>query len=105
MNNDASIQDPTIDQLCKKIELIKKRSQDAETYINALGEGAQKVSLSIDGATYEINAILKNLFLCSQHDLKEYELIFPQLAEHVQNLLHIAEVKFGRIKISPQAAR
>lgn len=88
-----------LDELHKKVETTRQRVYQADEHIKQLGEGAQKVGLSINGALLEINALLKDLFLCSQHDLPEYDLLQAELLRHLQNIHVIVDTRFGKIKV------
>jgi hypothetical protein len=90
--------DDSIDAIYKKVGATKARLLQADEHIKTLGEGAQKVGLSIDGAMLELNALLKQLFLCSQHGLPEYDILHAELAKHLQNIATIANTEFGRVK-------
>lgn len=92
--------DKSLDDLHKKLENTKNRVLEANEHIDQMGEGAKKIALSIDGATWELNACMKQLFLCATHDMHEYDLLVPTLMQHLKNMAHIAETRFGRLKDS-----
>lgn len=91
--------DKSPNDLAKQLEVTKQRVAEANDHIAALGEGAKLVGLSIDGATWEVNGCLKQLFLCSQHDMPEYEIIYSVLMNHLRTIKQIADSKFGKVKI------
>jgi hypothetical protein len=88
--------DKTIDELHKQVEGTRARLHQADEHLKEIGEGAQKIGLSITGATLEINALMKQLFLCAHHDLAEYEILHAQLTQHLNNIALIANTRFGR---------
>lgn len=88
-----------LDELHKKVEATRARLYQADEHIKTLGEGAQKVGLSITGATLEMNALMKQLFLCSEHNMPEYEILHAELNRHLNNLALIANTKFGKVKV------
>lgn len=90
--------DKTLDELYQQLNATRARLLQADEHMKALGEGAQKVAISIDGAMLEINALLKDLFLCSQHNLAEYDMLHAELIRHLNNLFHIAKTNFGKLK-------
>ena len=90
--------DKSVDDLYKKVGLTRERLIQADEYIRGLGEGAQKIGLSIDGAMLEMNVLLKDLFICVQNHLPEYEMLQGQLMEHLNNIHTIVSTQFGKLK-------
>lgn len=90
--------DKSLDQLHKELDSTRQRLFLANEHIKNLSEGAQKVSLSIDGAMLELTALLKQLFLCAQHELPEYDMLHAALAKDLNNIAIIAKTHFGRYK-------
>jgi hypothetical protein len=88
----------TLDELHKQIQDTRARQELADQHIKEMGENAQKVGLSITGATLEINTLMKQLFLCAQHDLTEYKILYDNLMQHMSNIALIANTRFGKIK-------
>lgn len=95
--------DKTLDDLHQQITGTRARLLEADEHIKTLGEGAQKVGMSIDGAMLEINALMKQLFLCSQHDLPQYDTLHEELLRHMANITFIAKTHFGKFKPAEQA--
>ena len=94
----SQYKDKTLDELHKSVEGTRARLHIADEHLKDIGEGAQKIGLSITGATLEINALMKQLFLCAHHDLYEYDLLHAQLTQHLKNIALIANTRFGRQK-------
>lgn len=94
----TQIKDKSLDDMHQSLTATRSRVLQADDHIKKLGEGAQKVLLGIDGAMLEINALMKQLFLCSQYDLNEYELLQGELVRHLSNLHQIVSSRFGKIK-------
>ena len=91
-----------VDQIYKEKCDMEKRCAEANEQIKSLGKGSSAVLLSIDAATTEINILLKDLFICAQADLREYELIYLKLIESLTSITYCAQTKFGKIKVHPQ---
>lgn len=94
----SQYKDKSLDDLYQQINATRERLNEADEHIKSLGEGAQKIGMSITGATLEINTLMKQLFLCAQHDLQEYEILHRTLMEHLQNITIIVNTKFGKLK-------
>lgn len=94
--------DKTLDELHQQLTATRARLLEADEHIKTLGENAQKVGVSIDGAMLEISALLKQLFLCSQHDLAQYDTLHAELLRHMRNITFIAETQFGKYKPAEQ---
>lgn len=90
--------DKSLDELHQQVTATRARLVQADEHLRELGEGAQKVGLSVDGAMLEINALLKQLFLCSQHNLPEYDMLHAELVRHLNNIFYIAKTQFGKLK-------
>lgn len=88
--------DKSVDEMHQQVSATRARLAQADEHIFSLGEGAQKVGISIDGAMLEINALLKQLFLCSKHELAEYDTLHAELIRHLNNLVFIAKTHFGK---------
>ncbi len=88
----------SLDDIHKKVQATRARLAQSDEYIAKMGEGAKKVGLSISGATLELNAIMKNLFLCACNDLQEYDILYETFLQHLRDLNTIVSTRFGKIK-------
>ena len=87
-----------MDELYQQIQATRARLDLADEHLKQMGEGAEKIGMSITGATMEINALMKQLFLCAQHDMQEYEILQVTLMQHLNNIVLIAKTHFGKFK-------
>lgn len=94
----TQFKEKSLDDLHKQIQDTRARQELADEHMKEMGEGAQKVGLSITGATLEISTLMKQLFLCAQHDLTEYKILYDHLMQHLSNIVLIANTRFGKIK-------
>lgn len=90
-------QDISIDQLYKRVEMSSQPMEDINSFIKNKGEGAQKVGLSIDGATTELNILLKSLFLVKNYNPAEYQLLAQTAIKHLESFFLIINNRFGTI--------
>lgn len=91
------VKDKSIDDLHKSVNSTRERLIAADEHMKSIGEGAEKIGLSITGATLELNALMKQLFLCAHHNLNEYEILHEQLNAHLNNIAYLASTRFGRM--------
>jgi hypothetical protein len=94
----SQFKDKSLDDLHKQVNGTRERLLLADEHIKALGDGAEKIGLSITGATLEMNVIMKQLFLCSYNDMQEYDILHEQLIQHLNSISLIANTRFGRLK-------
>jgi hypothetical protein len=95
----STFKDKTMDELYQQTQQTRARLDLADEHMKQMGEGAEKIGLSITGATMEINALMKQLFLCAQHELQEYQILQATLMQHLNNIALIAQTHFGKIKM------
>lgn len=93
----AKAKDKSLDDLHKSVNSTRERLILADEHMKSIGEGAEKVGLSITGATLELNALMKQLFLCAHHNLNEYDILHEQLNTHLNNIALLANTRFGRL--------
>lgn len=98
----SQYKDKSMDDLYQQIQGTRERLNQADEHIKTIGEGAEKIGMSITGATLEINALMKQLFLCAHHDLPEYEILRKNLMDQLQNIVIIADTKFGKFPIKKE---
>lgn len=90
--------DREIAKIYASVNATREKIKTANEHIENVGKGATMVGLSILGAALEIELILKQLFLCSQHGLPEYEILQGEFMRHIKNLVNTVDTEFGKIK-------
>jgi hypothetical protein len=98
--------DKSVDDLHRQVEATKARLYQADEYIKQNGDNAIKIGLSITGVTLEINALMKQMFLCMHNGLPEYDILHASLLKHLNDIKLIADTHFGKFKTAqaPQPA-